>query len=234
MQTILTPKDRHQKSTKNERNKLSQYNINILHILTFQVLSRFSANFLVLSRFSHFWAKFQAISGPGQIKFKSPGIPGSAGNPDQCTTKKVCKQMFACTHLSVHQEKSLCAVLTDLDAPDAELLQCPQHLGTCPLVAVGMGNDLDQKGVIEWGNYGSSICKGTIKTYPHALTTSVHLVYKQRTIKATSRWAILSTLNRIPTRGAIVMYTSCRCATIVMTNCAIVSLKCSSACYHGI
>ncbi len=24
--------------------------------------------------------KFQAISGPGQIKFKSPGFPGSAGN----------------------------------------------------------------------------------------------------------------------------------------------------------
>ncbi len=34
--------------------KLSQYNIEILYILTFQILSRFSAKFLVLSRFSHF------------------------------------------------------------------------------------------------------------------------------------------------------------------------------------
>ncbi len=34
--------------------KLSQYNNEILYILTFQVLSKFSAKFLVLSRFSHF------------------------------------------------------------------------------------------------------------------------------------------------------------------------------------
>ncbi len=31
--------------------------------------------------FLTFWIKFQAISGPGEIKFKSPGFPGSAGNP---------------------------------------------------------------------------------------------------------------------------------------------------------
>ncbi len=44
---------------------------------------------------------------------------------------------------------------------------------------------------------------------------------------------ILSTSNRLPTRGPVVMYTSCHGATIVMTNCAIVSQKHSSACYHG-
>ncbi len=31
--------------------------------------------------FLTFWDKFQAISGPGQIKFKSPGFPCLAGNP---------------------------------------------------------------------------------------------------------------------------------------------------------
>ncbi len=51
---------------------IAQYNIDILYILTFQVLSRFSC----LARFSHFRDKFQAISGSGQIKFKSPGFPG--------------------------------------------------------------------------------------------------------------------------------------------------------------
>ncbi len=45
---------------------------------------------------------------------------------------------------------------------------------------------------------------------------------------------ILGTSNRIPTRGAVVMYTSCHDATIVMTNCIIVSQKCSSAYYYGI
>ncbi len=29
-----------------------------------------------------FWDKFQAISGPGQTKCKSPGFPSSAGNPE--------------------------------------------------------------------------------------------------------------------------------------------------------
>ncbi len=53
----------------------------MLYILTFQILSMFSAKFYVLSRFLMFWDKFQAISGPGQIKCKSPGFPGSAGNP---------------------------------------------------------------------------------------------------------------------------------------------------------
>ncbi len=60
---------------------LSQYNTEMLYILTFQVLSMFSAKCLVLSRFSHFWDKFQAISGGGQIKLKSPGFPGSTRNP---------------------------------------------------------------------------------------------------------------------------------------------------------
>ncbi len=44
----------------------------------------------------------------------------------------------------------------------------------------------------------------------------------------------LGTSNRIPTRGAVVMYTSCHGATIVITNCTIISHTCSSACYHGI
>ncbi len=61
--------------------KIFQYNIQMLYILTFQILSRFSAKFLVLFRISDFWDNFQAISRPGQIIFKSPGFPGSAGNP---------------------------------------------------------------------------------------------------------------------------------------------------------
>ncbi len=55
----------------------------MLYILTFQVLSMFSAPFLVLSRFHTFLVgggggggKFQAIFRPGQTKFKSPGFPG--------------------------------------------------------------------------------------------------------------------------------------------------------------
>ncbi len=47
-------------------NNLSQYNIELL----------FSPKFLVLSRFCHFLDQIQAISGPGQIKFKFPGLPG--------------------------------------------------------------------------------------------------------------------------------------------------------------
>ncbi len=38
--------------------------------------SRFFVKFLVLSRCSYFVGKFQAISRPGQIIFKSPGFPG--------------------------------------------------------------------------------------------------------------------------------------------------------------
>ncbi len=38
---------------------------------------------------------------------------------------------------------------------------------------------------------------------------------------------ILSTLNRIPTSGPLVIYTSCHGATIVMANCTIVSPKCT-------
>ncbi len=62
----------------------SQYNIELLHILKFQVLSRFSAKCLIFSRFAHVLdIKFQAISGPGEIKFKSPGFAGfQSGNPD--------------------------------------------------------------------------------------------------------------------------------------------------------
>ncbi len=54
-----------------------QYNIEMMYILTFQVLSRFSAKFfLFCSGFLTFGDKFQAISRPGQIIFKSPGFPG--------------------------------------------------------------------------------------------------------------------------------------------------------------
>ncbi len=45
---------------------------------------------------------------------------------------------------------------------------------------------------------------------------------------------ILGTSNRIAARGPVVMYTSCHGTTIAMTNCTIVSQKCSFACYHGI
>ncbi len=34
----------------------------------------FIAKFLVLSRFCHFLGKFLAISGPGHIKFNTPGF----------------------------------------------------------------------------------------------------------------------------------------------------------------
>ncbi len=62
-------------------NKLFQYNIQMLYILSFQVLFIFPTKVLVLFRFSHFYfggerGKFQPISGPGQIKFKSSGFPG--------------------------------------------------------------------------------------------------------------------------------------------------------------
>ncbi len=48
---------------------LSQHNIEILYI------SRFSAKFLFCPGFLSYWDKFQAISKPGQIKFKSPDFP---------------------------------------------------------------------------------------------------------------------------------------------------------------
>ncbi len=64
--------------------RLSQYDIEILDILTFQDLSRFSAKFLVLSRFSHilgqipgnFWTWTDKI----QIS-RFSRFTGSAGNP---------------------------------------------------------------------------------------------------------------------------------------------------------
>ncbi len=51
----------------------------MLHILTFKVLSIFSAKFLVLYRFLHFWRKFQAISGP-ESGLQISRFPGSIGN----------------------------------------------------------------------------------------------------------------------------------------------------------
>ncbi len=87
LHTIFALKCRCQRCSKNTRKTwktLSQYNIEnieMLYILTFQVLSRFSAKFHVLSKFSYFLSRFQAISRPGQIIFKSPGFPGSTGNP---------------------------------------------------------------------------------------------------------------------------------------------------------
>ncbi len=66
--------------------KLFQHNIEILYLLTFQVLSRFSAKFLVLSRFSHFLGQI-----PGYFWtwtdtipiFRFSRFPGSTGNPDK-------------------------------------------------------------------------------------------------------------------------------------------------------
>ncbi len=45
-----------------------------MYILTFQILSMFSAKYLVLSRVSHFLGPIPGYSGPGQIKFKFPGF----------------------------------------------------------------------------------------------------------------------------------------------------------------
>ncbi len=58
---------------------------NKLYILTVHVLSMFSAQFFFYMSRLFFTAlgKFQAISWPGLIKLKSPGFPGSAGNPVQ-------------------------------------------------------------------------------------------------------------------------------------------------------
>ncbi len=64
--------------------KLSQYNIKILYVLTFQVLSRCSAKCFVLSRFSHFlgqipghfWTWTDKIQISRFYRFQ-----GSAGNP---------------------------------------------------------------------------------------------------------------------------------------------------------
>ncbi len=76
VQTIFAPKGIYTKGILNLQQsktwkKLSQYNIEIWYILTFQVLSK-----LFCPGFLTFWDKFQPISGNGQIKFKSPGFPG--------------------------------------------------------------------------------------------------------------------------------------------------------------
>ncbi len=80
MWTILAPKGRHQRRTKHGKNCL-----NIILKFCISLRSRFYPgfllNFLFCPSFLTFWDKFQAISGPGQIKLKSPGFPGSAGNP---------------------------------------------------------------------------------------------------------------------------------------------------------
>ncbi len=84
---IFTPKGRHQRHSKiagaqNLEKKGSQYNIEMLYILTFQVLSMFSAKCLVLSRFSHFWGEiYRLCLDLDRKKIKFPGFPGSAGNP---------------------------------------------------------------------------------------------------------------------------------------------------------
>ncbi len=47
-------------------------------------------------------------------------------------------------------------------------------------------------------------------------------------------FSILGTLTRILTSGSVGMYTSCHEATFVMTNCTIVSQKCSSTFSYSI
>ncbi len=61
--------------------KLSQYNIEILYILTLHVLSRFSAIFLVLSRFSHFLEQIPGYFWTWTDKIQISRFPGSAGGP---------------------------------------------------------------------------------------------------------------------------------------------------------
>ncbi len=64
--------------------KLSQYNIEIFYILTFQVSSRFSAKFLVFSRFSHFLGQIPGhfLTWTDKIQnSRFSRFPGSAGNP---------------------------------------------------------------------------------------------------------------------------------------------------------
>ncbi len=58
-----------------------QQNIEMLYILTSRFYPGFLLNLLFCPGFLMFWNKFQAISGPGQIKFQSPGFPGFTGNP---------------------------------------------------------------------------------------------------------------------------------------------------------
>ncbi len=79
--TILTPKgscQRHSKIAEAQNlEKVFQYNIEMLYILTFHVLSMFSAKKKQFcARFCMFWGTFQAISRPEQLKFKTPGFPG--------------------------------------------------------------------------------------------------------------------------------------------------------------
>ncbi len=56
--------------------KMAEYNIEILYILTSRFYPGFLLNFLFYPGFLTFLDKFQAISGPGQIKFKFPAFPG--------------------------------------------------------------------------------------------------------------------------------------------------------------
>ncbi len=85
---ILAPKGRHQRHSKivgvQNFKTLFHYNIEMLCILTFQVLSRFSIKFLVWSRFSHLLGQilgyFWTWTNKMQIS-RFSWFPGSTGNP---------------------------------------------------------------------------------------------------------------------------------------------------------
>ncbi len=87
VQTMLAPKPkgRHQRRPNSQEYKnwkqLLQYNIEILYILTFQVLSRFSAKCLALSRISHILGQIPGYFWTWTDKIQFSRFPGSAGNP---------------------------------------------------------------------------------------------------------------------------------------------------------
>ncbi len=70
--------------------KISQYNIELLYIITFLVLFMLSAKFLVLFRFSYiFWqipGEFWTWTDTTQIS-RISRFPGSIGNPGSNTWK---------------------------------------------------------------------------------------------------------------------------------------------------
>ncbi len=83
---VQTPKRRCQRHSKIvEAQNLKKNCFNIKSKCCISKHSRFYPcfllNFLFCPGFCNFGGKFQAISGPGKIKLKYPGFPGSTGNP---------------------------------------------------------------------------------------------------------------------------------------------------------
>ncbi len=71
--------------------KLSQYNIEILYILAFQVLSMLSDKFLVLCKFSHILRQIPGYFSTWINKMKISRFPGSAV-PDNSIIMKLCQR----------------------------------------------------------------------------------------------------------------------------------------------